>query len=131
MTDTPLERVLHTIQKGFTIIRNTRFNYTNEYWYNLKSYVCGSESSFSICEQCNNYKHISNNNTNSFSDKIYEGRKICDCKLFVFHNKLHTSNKYAVVIEGELCCEYDNFTDDFIDIVSEHPVDDLKRSVVF
>ena len=131
MTNTQFERVLHTMHKGFTIIRNTRLNYTSEYWYNLKSFIYGYESSFTLCSQCNNYKHISNNNANIFSDKIYEGRKMCDCKLFGFHNTLNASDNYAVVIEDKLYREYDNYTDDFIDIVSEHPVDELKRSVVF
>jgi hypothetical protein len=127
MTDTPLKRILHTIQCGFKTMRNTRINYTNEHWYNFKSYICGTElftiKEFTICSHCNNYKRISND-VKCYYGKLTEQRLMCDCEILGFNNRL---------VDGdyELDRVFDNIGDDFTDITDDVYDIDLKRSVVF
>lgn len=130
MTDTPLKRILYTIRSGINNMRNTRFNYTNEYWYNFKSYVCGTELSFTICSNCNNYKRISNDYMR-YSSKLSEQRIMCDCGIFGNNNRLNEGDIEMASAEYELDHIFDDIDDDFTDIMSEFYNNDLKKSSVF
>lgn len=130
MTDTPLKRVLYTIRSGITTMRNTRFNYTNEYWYNFKSYMCGTELSFTICSNCNNYKRISNHHM-CYSGKLSEQRIMCDCEIFGNNHRLIDGDIEMACAEYDLDNAFDNIDNDFTDIMSCIYDSDLKHSVVF
>jgi len=129
MTDTPLKRVLYTIRSGITTVRNTRFNYTNEYWYNFKSYMCGTELSFTICSNCNNYKRISDRKC--YSGKLSEQRLMCDCEIFGNNNRLTQGDLEMACAEYELDNAFASIDDDFIYIMSCVYDSDLKHSVAF
>jgi len=129
MTDTPLKRVLYTIRSGITTVRNTRFNYTNEYWYNFKSYMCGTELSFTICSNCNNYKRISDRMC--YSGKLSEQRLMCDCEIFGNNNRLTQGDLEMACAEYELDNAFASIDDDFIYIMSCVYDSDLKHSVAF
>ena len=129
MTDTPLKRVLYTIRSGITTVRNTRFNYTNEYWYNFKSYMCGTELSFTICSNCNNYKRISDRMC--YSGKLSEQRLMCDCEIFGNNNRLTQGDLEMACAEYELDNAFTSIDDDFIYIMSCVYDSDLKHSVAF
>ena len=129
MTDTPLKRVLYTILSGINNMRNTRFNYTNEYWYNFKSYMCGTELSFTICSNCNNYKRISD--SKCYSGKLSEQRLMCDCEIFGNNNRLDDDDIAMATAECELYHIFDNIDDDFTDIMNDFYNNDFKKSTVF
>lgn len=130
MTDTPLKRILYTIRSGINNMRNTRFNYTNEYWYNFKSYVCGTELSFTICSNCNNYKRISNDFM-CYSSKLSEQRIMCDCEIFGNNNRLNECDIEMASAEYDLDSTFDNIDDDFIDIMNDFYNNDLQKSSIF
>jgi len=130
MTDTPLKRLLYTIRSGINNMRNTRFNYTNEYWYNFKSYICGTELSFTICSNCNNYKRIINDRM-CYSSKLSEQRIMCDCEIFGINNRLIGCDIEMASAEYDLDCAFDNIDDDFTDIMNDFYNNDLKKSAVF
>lgn len=134
MTDTPLKMILNTIRCGFKTIRNTRFNYTNEHWYNFKYYIYGPElftiKEFTICSRCNKYKRISNE-IKCYSGILTEQRLICDCEIVGFNNRLVDGDYDIAPTEYELDRIFDNIGDDFTDITDDVYDIDLKRSVVF
>lgn len=130
MTDTPLKRVLHTIRNGIKNMHNARFNYTNEYWYNFKSYICGTELSFTICSNCNNYKRISSDFM-CYSNKLSKQRIMCDCEIFGNNNILDDDDIAMATAEYELDHIFDNIDDDFTDIMNDFYNNDLKKSTVF
>lgn len=134
MTDTHIKRIFYTIKNGIRSVCNTQFNYTNEYWYNFKSYVCGTELSFTICKQCNNYKRVSKNI--SLSNKPSNQRVICDCDSLYFPNDTNFFVNTAIVkseIEMELA--FDDFDTVFIDIFNDFQNNvvepDMNRSIIF
>ena len=134
MTDTHIKRIFYTIKNGIRSVCNTQFNYTNEYWYNFKSYVCGTELSFTICKQCNNYKRVSKNI--SLSNKTSNQRIICDCESLYFPNDTDFFGNTAIVkseIEMELA--FDDFDTVFVDIFNDFQNNvvepDMNRSIIF
>jgi len=132
--DTQLKMTFCSIRNGFTTMCNTRFNYTNGYWYNFKSYMYGNENLFTLCSHCNNYKRI-NNDVNSYSDMSYIKHPLCDCAIFGFRNQLFEKDNDASSAECVLDDILDDeFDDNFIYITSgvcDYRDNDLKRSVVF
>ena len=134
MTDTHIKRVLYTIKNGIQSVCNAKFNYTNENWYNFKSYICGTEVSFTICKQCNNYKRLSKNVT--LSNKPSNQRIICNCESLYFPNDNNFFENTAIIkseIEMELA--FDDFDAVFVDIFNDFQNNvvepDLNRSIIF
>jgi hypothetical protein len=115
MTDTPIKRVLFSIKNGLTNICKKQFNYTNEYWYNFKSYICDTELSFTICNECNNYKRLSNNHI--FPLGRSNTRFLCNCE-----NVNHSYDKDIITfIEQEELFDkqFDDFDTVFVDIMND------------
>jgi hypothetical protein len=115
MTDTPIKRILFSIKNGFNNICKTQFNYTNEYWYNFKSYICGTEISFTICKQCNNYKRLSDDHT--YSIKRSNTRFLCNCQ-----DENHSFDNHTIefIKQEELFDrQFDDFDTVFIDIMND------------
>jgi hypothetical protein len=126
MTDQRLKITFRSIVNGFITLRNNRVNYTNEHWYNFKSYIYGTNISHTICSDCNNFKPTCNEN-NGYSDRLSITQIMCDCAIFGYQNKLSKGN---LDISPNTCV----FDDDFVDIINDeydYPYNDLKRSVVF
>ena len=116
MTDTPMKRLLFSIKNGMSNICKKQFNYTNEYCYNFKSYICGTELSFTICKQCNNYKRLSDNITIS-SVQHSNNRFLCKCQGAndAFDNQLIISMEQ----EESFDRQFDDFDTVFIDIIDD------------
>lgn len=115
MTDTPIKRILFSIKNGLNNICKTQFNYTNEYWYNFKSYICGTELSFTICKQCNNYKRLSDNH--NYSIKHSNTRFLCNCQdvNHSFDNHLVAFMKREELFDRQ----FDDFDTVFVDIMND------------
>jgi len=133
MTDTHIKRVLYTIKNGIQAVCNTQFNYTNENWYNFKSYVCGTELSFTICKQCNNYKRVSRNVT--VSNKPSNQRILCNCEgLSILHGNAFFENTALVEAEIEMELAFDDFDAVFVDIFNDFQNNDvvpnMNRSII-
>lgn len=114
MTDTPMKRILFTIKNGVDNICKRSFNYTNEYWYNFKSYVCGSQVSFVICNKCNNYKHLSRND--NYITTPSNTRFLCKCNdiNYIFDDNILKLVEQECLFDSE----FDDFDTVFVDIMN-------------
>jgi len=136
MTDTPVKRIFKTITNGFQNTYCTRhFNYTNEYWYNFKSYFCGSHVSFTLCKTCNNYKRTKDQKNIDYSSPS-QVRHICKCyptSISIDNNSFLSSIEEA---EEELDLEFDDFDAVFVDLMTDFHSNkffsnsNLKRSII-
>jgi len=116
MTDTQFKRFLFSIKKGIDNVCKKQFNYTNEYWYNFKSYICGTELSFTICNECNNYKRFSNRH-NNFVVNRSNTRLLCNC---VNVNNQFDNDLVIFTEQEELFDrQFDDFDTVFVDIIND------------
>jgi hypothetical protein len=118
-----IEGIFRSIQKSFTTVRNTHFNYTNEHWNNFKSYICGTESPFTICSKCNNYKHTSYD-VSQYSDRSRATRIMCDCATFGFNNRTINCELDVASVEFELDAGFEND-------IYDSQCNNLKHSIIF